>query len=49
MCKVVTNKWNKKKYTLRDISGNQVTLEREDGSLFTIAMSEYKFNYIEVE
>ena len=48
MQKTLRNKWTGRKYILRDISGNNVTLERDDGSLFTIAISEYKFNYVEV-
>lgn len=48
MKKTVVNKWNKRTYIVRDISGKQVTLEREDGSLFTIEMSEYKCAYREV-
>lgn len=48
MQKILKNKWTDRKYILRDISGNQVTLERDDGSIFTIAMSEYRFNYVEL-
>ena len=48
MKKTVVNKWNKRTYIVRDISGKQVTLERDDASLFTIEMSEYKCAYREV-
>lgn len=49
MQKTLRNKWTGRKYILVDISGNKVTLKRDDGSLFTITIGEYKFNYVEIE
>jgi co-chaperonin GroES (HSP10) len=43
---IVTNKWNKKTYKVLEIKGDKVTLEREDGSQFTIDGKEYVKNYI---
>lgn len=40
------NKWNKKKYKVVNVTENNVTLERTDGSTFTIAKSEFNFTYI---
>lgn len=47
----VKNKWNSKTYTVKsfDNATDEVTLIREDGSEFTIAQKEYRFNYKEVE
>jgi hypothetical protein len=42
----VRNKWNKKLYKVLEIKGDKVTLEREDGSQFTIDGREYVKNYI---
>lgn len=44
------NKWNGKLYTVKSFDGpaDEVTLIREDGSEFTIAQKEYRFNYKEV-
>ena len=44
---IVRNKWNKKKYTLIAVKDNTVVLQREDGSQFEIAKSEYFFSYSE--
>lgn len=43
---LVRNKWNKKPYKVLDIKDGKVTLEREDGSQFTIDEREYVKNYI---
>ena len=37
----VKNKWNSHFYTVKEIKDNSVTLEREDGTVFTISKSEY--------
>lgn len=44
---LVRNKWSGKMYKVIDITDNMVTLEREDGSQFTIMKTEYFFNYSE--
>ena len=44
---LVRNKWNNKKYLVLEIRGKNVTLQREDGSQFTIHKSEYFFSYSE--
>lgn len=44
---LVLNKWNKKTYKVIEIKDGKVTLERSDGSRFTIVKAEYFFNYIE--
>lgn len=43
----VKNKWNGQFYKVIDITDNMVTLERENGSQFTIQKSEYFFSYVE--
>ena len=43
----VKNKWNNKFYTLVDVTDTSVTLQRDDGSEFTIQKKEYFFNYSE--
>lgn len=43
----VKNKWNSHFYTVKEIKDNSVTLEREDGTVFTISKSEYFFSYSE--
>ena len=43
----VKNKWNGQFYKVIDITDNMVTLEREDGSRFTIMIKEYFINYFE--
>ena len=45
--KTVKNRWNKKTYNVIEITDKEVSLEREDGSKFTIAKSEYFFSYCE--
>lgn len=44
---LVLNKWNKKIYKVIEVTDKEVSLEREDGSKFTIAKSEYFFSYLE--
>ena len=41
------NKWNKGIYKVIEIKDGKVTLERQDGSQFIIAKSEYYANYSE--
>jgi hypothetical protein len=41
------NKWNKKTYRVVSVKDKTVMLQREDGSTFEIAKSEYQANYIE--
>ena len=43
---VVTNKWNKKVYEVLEIKDRKVTLQRPDGSKFTIDEKEYLYNYV---
>lgn len=43
------NKWNGKIYKLINKTENNVTLEREDGTQFSIQNSELKFSYIELK
>lgn len=43
----VLNKWNKKTYKVVKMTDKDVTLEREDGSQFTIVKKEYFSNYVE--
>lgn len=43
------NKWNKSIYFVIKIEDNEVILEREDCSHFTIPLSEFNFNYIKIE
>lgn len=44
---LVLNKWNGKDYKVVLVEGGKVTLQREDGSQFTIQKSEYFFSYSE--
>ena len=44
---LVRNKWNNKMYEALEITDKNVTLQREDGSQFTIQKSEYFFSYSE--
>lgn len=39
------NKWNGNLYTVLNISGSTVELQRSDGSEFEIQKSEFYFNY----
>ena len=43
---LVRNKWNRKIYRVVEIENGKVTLEREDGSQFTVVEKEYLANYI---
>ena len=43
---LVRNKWNKKLYKVISDTGSEVTLEREDGSQFTIQKKEFYVNYL---
>ena len=40
----VINKWNGKSYDAK-FEGDKVTLTREDGSVFTISIVDFNFNY----
>lgn len=44
---LVRNKWTHKLYKVIEVNEKEVTLQREDGSSFTIAKSEYFFSYSE--
>lgn len=44
---LVRNKWNGKMYEVLEITDKNVTLQRVDGSQFTILKSEYFFSYSE--
>lgn len=44
---LVRNKWNGGMYEVLEITDKNVTLQREDGSQFTIQKSEYFFSYFE--
>lgn len=44
---LVINKWNKKQYKVLEMTDKTVTLQREDGSQFTIQRFEYFFSYVE--
>lgn len=44
---LVRNKWNGGTYKVIAFTDNMVTLEREDGSQFTIQKKEYFSNYSE--
>ena len=48
---IIKNKWNGRLYTVISINepDNTVTLERDDGSQFTIQAKEAYANYREVE
>ena len=44
---LVRNKWNNKKYLVLEITDKNVTLQRDNGSQFTIQKSEYFLSYSE--
>lgn len=44
---LVRNKWNGGTYKVLEITDKNVTLQRVDGSQFTIQKSEYFFSYFE--
>lgn len=43
--KKAVNKWNGRAYKVAEDKGSSVVLEREDGSRFEIAKSEFMFSY----
>lgn len=43
----VLNKWNNREYLVLEHGDNTVTLQRDDGSEFTIEAKEFRFNYKE--
>ena len=43
---LVRNKWNKKTYKVISTTASEVTLQRDDGSQFTIGYSDFHFNYV---
>ena len=43
--KQVRNKWTGKLYKVLEVTNNEVTLRREDGSEFTIAKTEFSATY----
>lgn len=43
------NKWNGKNYRVKETADKKATLVREDGSEFTIQLSELLFSYREVK
>ena len=44
---LVRNKWNNKMYEVLEITDKNVTLQRDNGSQFTIQKSEYFLSYSE--
>ena len=44
----VLNRWNRKWYTVLKVADKEATLQREDGSEFTIAKSELYANYANI-
>lgn len=44
---LVRNKWNSKMYEVLEITDKNVTLQRDDGSQFTIQKTDYFYNYSE--
>lgn len=45
----VLNRWNRKWYTLLEVTSKEVTLQREDGTTFTIAKSELYADYANIQ
>lgn len=43
---IVLNRWNRKLYTVLEVKGRSVTLQREDKSTFTIDKKELFANYV---
>jgi hypothetical protein len=43
---LVRNKWNKRLYKIVSTSASEVTLQRDDGSQFTISNTDFYFNYV---
>lgn len=46
---VVLNRWNRKWYTVLKVTDKEVTLQRKDGSEFTIVKSELYANYANIQ
>lgn len=46
---IIRNKWNGKEYKLIESDYGTVTLERSDGTQFTIKRAEYYENYVEIK
>ena len=46
---LVRNKWSGKTYKVVLIQEDKVTLQRENGTTFTIAKKEYNFSYIPLD
>ena len=46
---VVLNRWTRKWYTVLKVTDKEVTLQRGDGSEFTIAKSELYANYANIQ
>lgn len=44
---LVLNKWNGRTYKVLNVTDREVTLERDDHTVFTIAKSEFTFSYTE--
>lgn len=45
----VTNKWNGRMYEVVSDEGTKITLKRDDGTLFTIAKTDFNFCYYKKE
>lgn len=45
---IVLNRWNRKLYTVLEVKGRSVTLQREDKSTFTIDKKELFANYANI-
>ena len=45
----VLNRWNRKWYTVLKVTDKEATLQRGDGSVFTIAKSELYANYANIQ
>ncbi len=46
---IFRNKYNNKNYKVIEVKDNQVTLERNDGTRFTISKNEFSFYYTELK
>ena len=47
--KIAKNRWNRKIYQVVEIKDEKVTLERSDGTQFTVAKADYNFNYFSLD
>ena len=45
----VLNRWNRKWYIVLKVTDKEATLQREDGSEFTVAKSELYANYANIQ